>query len=138
MRKKPFRSASITSPSISILSSLLPCWVEIVSPRLDCARKGTCCYPDCTDGVVPPCEISLLVPPSGVSSRRSRTPKQGVEQPDEVLSPAWRGRCRRRGARSERRRGAIRHPDPRHPGRAQRAGSARQEPHRVGQDACLC
>src|SRR6187200_3222804 len=29
MRKKPFRRASITSPSISILSSLLLCWVEI-------------------------------------------------------------------------------------------------------------
>ena len=83
-------------------------------------------------------EISLLVPPSGVSSRRSRTPNQGVEQPYEVISSAWRGRCCRRGAFAPRRRVALRHPDTRHPGRAQRAGPARQEPDRVGQDTCLC
>src|SRR5438093_6554734 len=42
-------------------------------------RELGCCYRERTDGIPPPREIELLVPPSGVSSRRSRT-RKGVEQ----------------------------------------------------------
>src|SRR5438093_952833 len=44
-----------------------------------CRRELGCCYRERTDGIRPPREIELLVPPSGVSSRRSRT-RKGVEQ----------------------------------------------------------
>ena len=97
-------------------------------------------YSVCTDGNPSSCEIELLVPPSGVSSRSVSNPEQGVEQ-QHVSRPSFRalGISADIGsrARAARHRHTISDPGARPPGRARRPRRAGEGADRLGQDPRL-
>ena len=112
----------------------------LVALRVACrpVRPGADCYLDCTVGIGLACEIELLVPPSGVSSRRSRprtARSRTLSQKSFRALGVSADVAQALAARDITH--AISHPGARHPGRPHGRRRAREGADRLGQDLRL-